>query len=113
MLEVASIFASYLAFALLHAAAADHVPWLAGLRTYAVAPLLMRIAAAVAFVLSAALWPRGDGWMTSLLASSMALLGSASVVIVFAPVAPRLVWSVAALAPAMIATFALGESLVH
>jgi len=112
MLEAASILAAYLAFALIHVAATDVAPWLAWLRKHPAGLLLTRVSAGAVFVVSMALWPGGDV-LTSILASSLALLGSASVTILFAPIVPRLVYGLAAAAPAVIAIFAWGCRLAQ
>jgi hypothetical protein len=94
MSQLGGIAAAYLCFALWHAAHRREEPrLLAG--------------AAGAFVLSLLLWARGEGWGHGPIGAVVALLVSAALIVVVRPLAPRLVWGLAALCPLLVLAGAL------
>jgi hypothetical protein len=96
MFEAAALAAIYLAFALLHAAAPSRHP--AGRRR------ACRLAALACGAAGVGLWALAEGPTAALLVGLAALSVFATLIVLLAPVAPRLVWGAAlACAPAALA----------
>ncbi|WP_437675084.1 hypothetical protein [Sorangium sp. So ce131] len=105
MVETASILAAYLAFALLHAARPERIPFgvaarLRGKRAWSAAA---RGLAAAAFALSVWLWSRAEAGPSAILVAFTALMAAASLFVLIAPVWPRAAWIPALLSPPAIA----------
>ncbi|WP_433931244.1 hypothetical protein AB3662_43880 [Sorangium cellulosum] len=105
MVEIASVLAAYFAFALLHAARPERIPFgvasrLRGRRAWRVAA---RVLAFGFFSLSVALWGRAEAGPAAFLSALAALLVAASLFVLLAPIWPRAVWSLAVLCPPAIA----------
>lgn len=110
MVETAALLSFYLAFALVHAAD----PRRSRVRGSRPAPGLsraLRLAAVIQAIAGVALWTRAEGLAAALLVGVSALSTAATVVVLLAPLAPRLVWSVALVCPpAIVALLLAGGS---
>ncbi|MGK3969795.1 hypothetical protein WMF38_32565 [Sorangium sp. So ce118] len=109
MVEAASVLAAYFAFALLHAARPERIPFgvasrLRGRRGWRVAA---RILAVAFFSLSVALWSLAEAGPAAFLVALAALLVAATLFVLLAPIWPRAVWSLAVLCPPAIAALSL------
>lgn len=104
MVEIASLLSAYLAFALLHAARPERVPfgvapWLRRWRAWRFAA---RALAAVSFSLSVWLWRRTEAGPAAYLVPFAALLCAASLFVLLAPLWPRATWGLALLSPPVV-----------
>ncbi|WP_437633789.1 hypothetical protein [Sorangium sp. So ce854] len=109
MVEAASVLAAYLAFALLHAARPERIPFgvasrLRGRRAWGVGA---RVLAVASFSLSAALWSLAEAGPAALLVALTALLVAATLFVLLAPIWPRAVFGLAVLCPPAIAALSL------
>ncbi|WP_437723836.1 hypothetical protein [Sorangium sp. So ce861] len=109
MVEIASLLSAYLAFALLHAARPERVPFdvaprLRGQRAWRVAA---RVLAAVSFALSVWLWRRTEAGPAAYLVPFAALLCAASLFVLLAPLWPRAAWGLALLSPPAVVALSL------
>jgi hypothetical protein len=93
-LELAATLIAYAGFAAAFAAARP-----GRLRLSARARPPLRAAAAIGLVGAAALWPRADGLLLAGLSALMTVSLVASAFVLLEPVAPRIVWPIALLAP--------------
>ena len=94
MVELAALLSFYVAFALLHASHPSHFP----VRRWKPTRLQLgglELVAALATVLGVALWARVEGLTAALLVGAAALSLTATLFVVLAPLAPRLVWGIA------------------
>jgi hypothetical protein len=112
MAELVSVSAAYVAFALIHAADARPLPsgLHAALHRVRFARTGLRLLALAAFALSSWCWSRVEDGPSILLVPFTAFMAAASVFVLLAPVAPRLVWGLALLFPPLV--FALLASEV-
>jgi hypothetical protein len=109
MLEAASVLSAYLAFALLHAAEPRRLPR----PSHRPPPgWAMRLAAMAAYAAAVALWARAESVGAALLVALGSFTLCASLFVLLAPVAPRLVWGLAAACPVAIAALALCGGLL-
>jgi hypothetical protein len=107
MLESASVLSFYLAFALLHGADAARYP-LKGARPSRQLLRCMKGASPLAAALGTALWAEADSARAALLVAPTALSAVATVFVLLAPVAPRVLWGLALACPPLILALALG-----
>jgi hypothetical protein len=102
MLEVASLAATFLSFALVHLAharrARDRLGVRLGLYALAFAALAWGVLA----------WERSEDLTAALLVSFSALCATASLFVVLVPVAPRLLWSLTAASAAWVLVALVG-----
>lgn len=94
MLELATLAANFLAFALLHGAE----PWRRPERWRRLAPLWSRVSRWSALLLvlfSVALWARIEGLIAALLVVLTMFSAAATLFLLVVPVAPRLIWGTA------------------
>jgi hypothetical protein len=104
MLEIASILAAYLSFALLHGAEAGRLPARLGrsLRESGAWRIGARLAASLFFGLSVWLWGLATDGLQVLLVPFFALCLFGCVIVLLRPLRARLVWGAAAMCPPMI-----------
>lgn len=109
MVETASVLSAYLAFALLHGARPERLPFgvAARLRARREWRASARALAAAFFSLSVWLWSRAEAGAAAFLVPLAALLCAASAFVLLAPVWPRVVWGLAVLCPPAIAALSL------
>ncbi|WP_437926837.1 hypothetical protein WMF37_48685 [Sorangium sp. So ce291] len=105
MVEIASLLAAYLAFALLHAARPERVPFRVAprLRRRRAWRIAARALAAASFSLSVWLWRRTEAGPAAFLVPFAAFLCAASLFVLLAPVWPRAAWGLALLCPPAVA----------
>jgi len=110
MHEGMAVGATYLAFALFHAADAPRRPRRASART---TPRRwgLRVVAVALLAFACACWPRAEGLVASWLVVSASTCLSATFFVLIAAVAPRLAWGLALLCAAGIAASLLGRVL--
>ncbi|MGK3998763.1 hypothetical protein [Sorangium sp. So ce1024] len=109
MVETASVLAAYFAFALLHAARPERIPFgvasrLRGRRAWGVGA---RVLAVASFSLSVALWRLAEAGPAAFLVALTALLVAATLFVLLAPIWPRAVFGLAVLCPPAIAALSL------
>jgi hypothetical protein len=109
MVETASVLAAYLAFALLHAARPERIPFgvatrLRGRRAWRVAARGLAVAS---FSLSVALWGRVEAGPAAFLVALAALMVAATLFVLLAPIWPRAVFGLALLCPPAIVALSL------
>jgi hypothetical protein len=111
MAELASLFAAYAAFALIHMADAQRVPRgiHAVLRRVRFARPALRGLALVAFALSSWCWSRVEDGLGIFLVPFTAFMAAASLFVLLAPYMPRLVWGLALLFPPLVFAFLVSE----
>ncbi|SRR5690606_444503 len=111
MLEVASLLALYLAFALVHAAHPRRFParrwhptraWLGAMRAFAAASAISGVV----------LWAQVQGVVAALLVALAALCVIGALFVLLAPLSPRTLWSLALACPLLIVSFTLA-GVVH
>ncbi|WP_438040328.1 hypothetical protein [Sorangium sp. So ce128] len=109
MVETASVLSAYLAFALLHGARPERLPFgvAARLRARREWRASARVLAAAFFSLSVWLWSRAEAGAAAFLVPFATLLCAASAFVLLAPVWPRAVWGLAFLCPPAIAALSL------
>jgi hypothetical protein len=113
MLETASILAAYFAFALLHGARAERIPFQIAARLHARREwtAVARILSVVFLSLSVWLWRRTEPGPAALLVAFTAFLVAASLFVLLAPLWPRAVWALAVACLPAIAVLSLAGAL--
>ncbi|WP_438006486.1 hypothetical protein WME89_49230 [Sorangium sp. So ce321] len=109
MVETASVLSAYLAFALLHGARPERIPFgvASRLRAWRAWRVAARVLAAALFSLSVWLWSRAESGAAAFLVPFAALLCAASLFVLLAPLWPRAVWGFAALCPPAVVALSL------
>jgi uncharacterized membrane protein YsdA (DUF1294 family) len=97
MLELASLLLTYVAFAALHAANPARVPWRVPETAHRLWRAALRLIAVGAFIMAIALWHRLEASALGLIVPLSILMASASLFVLLVPLAPRLMWGLAAL----------------
>ncbi len=97
MLELASLLLTYVAFASLHAADPARAPWRVRETAHRLWRAALRLLAAGAFIAAIALWCHLEVSALGFIVPLSSLMASASLFVLFVPLAPRLMWGLAAL----------------
>jgi hypothetical protein len=108
MLEGAALALTFFGFALLYAAVPRRAPFPRRWTASPLWPIVARGLASASFAASLALFSAREGWLSGGFQALTALMASASLFALGAPLAPRLVWGLALASPALGLALVLG-----